>query len=70
MAKLSAIQLSNGAWPWFKGMREDRHTTQSIVVGLAKLNAKGVIDLKGNSQLKQMAKKAVAFMDGELQKDQ
>ncbi len=68
-AKLKELQLSNGAWSWFNGMREDRHTTQSIVVGLAKLNAKGVIALKGNSQLKQVVKKAVAFMDGELQND-
>ena len=42
--KLKNAQMSNGGWPWFKGMPDDRHVTQQIVIGLSRLIEKGVLD--------------------------
>jgi hypothetical protein len=69
MEKLRQTQLSSGAWSWFKGMREDRYTTQQIVLGFARLNEKQVIDLKQNQMAMQMVKKAAKYLDGEIQDD-
>lgn len=63
--KLSKMQLSNGAWPWFNGMRENRYITQHIVTGLGHLNQLGV---EKNSQ-ESMTKKAVAYLDNQMHKD-
>jgi uncharacterized protein YfaS (alpha-2-macroglobulin family) len=69
MEKLRQTQLSSGAWSWFKGMRDDRYTTQKIVLGFARLNEKQVIDLKQNQMAMQMVKKAAKYLDGEIQDD-
>jgi len=67
--KLMANQLSGGAWPWFKGMKEDRHTTQKIVLGIAKLNDKSVLNLNTDYRLSAMTSKAVSFLDAMLKED-
>jgi hypothetical protein len=69
LEKLHQSQLSSGAWSWFKGMRENRYTTQQIVLGFAKLNEKQVIDLKQNPMVLQMVKKATTFLDREIKED-
>lgn len=69
LVKLSASQLSNGAWPWFKGMREDRHTTQQIMLGVGKLLSKQVIDLSEDRDLKNMTRKAVKYIDERILED-
>ncbi|MCT4582685.1 MAG: MG2 domain-containing protein [Flavobacteriales bacterium] len=63
--KLEKMQLHNGAWPWFNGMRENRYITQHIITGLGHLNQLGV---EKNSQ-KAMTKKAVTYLDNQMQKD-
>ena len=67
--KLRSTQLSSGAWPWFNGMRDDVFTTQKIVLGLAKLHDKGILDLDDNRSTKGVLKKAVRFLDRELVKN-
>ena len=67
--KLRQSQLSNGAWPWFRGMREDRFTTQRIVLGLARLNQRQIIDMGTDHQVMQMVRKAVNFLDEEIKSD-
>jgi len=69
LGKLKESQLPSGAWPWFKGMRNDRHTTQTIVLGMAKLHNKGVLDLSSNNQRFYMVKKAVVWLDNQVVKD-
>ena len=69
ITKLIKAQLSSGAWPWFNGMRADRHTTQSIVLGMAKLHHKGVLDLKSDNKRLMMVRKAVKWLDGEITND-
>ena len=67
--KLVENQLPGGAWPWFKGMKEDRHTTQKIILGIAKLNNKGVLNLKTDNRLSTMTGKAVTFLDEMIKED-
>lgn len=69
LTKLRVTQLGNGAWPWFKGMREDRHTTQNIVLGIGKLASKNVIKLSSERELKQMTKRAVNYLDEMIVED-
>jgi len=64
--KLLEAQLPTGAWPWFKGMKEDRHTTQSIILGMAKLHHKGVLDLQSANERFQMVRKAVNWLDKQI----
>lgn len=66
LTRLVETQLSSGAWPWFKGMREDRHTTQTIVLGMAKLHHKGVLDLASDNKRFHLIKKAVVWLDSKI----
>lgn len=63
--KLEKMQLYNGAWPWFNGMRENRYITQHIVTGLGHLNQLGV---EKNSQ-NNMTTKAIDYLDKKMQED-
>jgi len=69
LQKLRESQMSNGAWPWFRGMREDRYSTQQIVLGFARLSAKQVINIKDNQATRQMLRKAISYLDKEIQSD-
>ncbi len=69
LQKLRKSQLSNGAWSWFKGIRDDRYTTQQIVLGFARLNAKQIVSIKENPAIRQMLIKAVAYLDEEINND-
>jgi len=62
------MQLGNGAWPWFTGMREDRYITQHILTGLAHLKHLGVKG-RNDAQIDKMCNQAVTYADGELLKD-
>ncbi len=66
MKKLRDMQASNGGWPWFKGMPESRYITQHIVTGLGHLNHLDVVNPAGNSEIKDMLKKAIVFLDAEV----
>ncbi|MDB5258656.1 MAG: hypothetical protein JWM14_3351 [Chitinophagaceae bacterium] len=68
LGKLDKMQLGNGAWPWFTGMREDRYITQHILTGLAHLKHLGVKG-RNDDQIEQMTSKALNYCDGELLKD-
>ncbi len=67
LQKLQRAQLPSGAWPWFKGMQEDRFTTQKIVSGLARLLEKEVIDLSDRTT-QAMLKRAVYYLDQKQKK--
>ncbi len=69
MEKLAATQLQSGAWPWFNGMRDDRYTTQSILLGLAKLDHKGVLTLSADRARLAMVEKALRWLDAEVEAD-
>jgi len=61
LQKLSAAQLPNGAWSWFKGMRPNRYITQSILCGLGRL-----VQLKALEEKTPMIQAAISYLDDEM----
>lgn len=66
LRKLKDNQLNSGAWPWFKGGREDRYITQYIVTGIGKLTKLGI---KNDDVLFKMAHRAIQYLDEQLNND-
>ncbi len=62
LRKLEQLQLSNGGWPWFKGMKVNPYITRYIVNGFGHLKKLGVIDNLNTPILR----KAVVFLDNEM----
>ena len=67
--KLQKMQLDNGAFPWFTGMREDRYITQHIVLGIGQLQKAKLIDPKSFPTFKTLTNKAIIYLDNQLVKD-
>ncbi len=63
--KLSSLQLNNGAFTWFEGMKESRWITQNIVDGLIKLQKLNLDSKSIDSMLQQ----AIIYLDGQMNKD-
>lgn len=66
---LKKMQLSNGGWPWFDGMPDNRYITQYITTGLARLDHLGVIRLADDRALDGMAVDALQFLDNRIRED-
>src|SRR5690606_26556638 len=60
--KLENNQLSNGAWAWFNGGRENRFITQHIITGFGHLNKLGVT----TTENAKMLEKAIKYLDSEF----
>ncbi|PKQ43569.1 alpha-2-macroglobulin [Confluentibacter flavum] len=79
MRKLENNQLSNGAWAWFNGGRENRYITQHIITGFGHLNKLGVTlspstslrtgSIEGSSSESKMLEKAINYLDDEFVKE-
>ncbi len=69
LTKLVKMQVSNGAWPWFEGMPEDRYITQHIVTGMGKLDHLGVKEIRKDERVWTMTIKAVGYLDGAIKND-
>lgn len=67
LRKLEKAQASNGGWPWFPGMREDRYITQYIVAGFGHLAALGVTPR--DERTNRMIRRAINFIDARMQED-
>ncbi|MGE4541156.1 MAG: MG2 domain-containing protein [Bacteroidales bacterium] len=71
--KLQQLQLPNGAWPWFEGMRESRFITRTLLEGFGKLQQLGIseyrLDANSNRRISQMSRKAYGFISRELTAD-
>ena len=52
--KLQEAQLSNGGWPWFKGMRESRYITQHIVSGFGHLDRLQIENIRNDKDVWKM----------------
>jgi uncharacterized protein YfaS (alpha-2-macroglobulin family) len=65
---LEQMQLSEGGFPWFKGMQSDRYITQYIVTGIARLQHLKVKNADDNDADKIVAK-ALPYLDRKLQED-
>ena len=67
--QLQENQYSNGGWPWFPGLRENRFITQYIVVGMGHLERLGIKDIRENANTWNMLKKAVLYTDVRMYED-
>ena len=63
MKKLRDRQAPRGGWPWFAGMPESRYITQHIVAGLGHLQALKVLNPLDKSEISEMLKKAIEYLD-------
>ncbi len=66
--KLSEAQTSNGGWPWFTGMPDDRYITQHILTGFGHLKAMGVKS-DYEDKIDAMCQKAVPYIDARMKED-
>ena len=69
IAKLSKMQYSNGGWPWFDGMPEDRYMTQYIIEGFGHLDHLGIKNIRNDYITWEMVTKGTRYMDYMLKKD-
>ena len=67
--KMQEMQYSNGGWPWFPGLPENRFITQYIVVGMGHLERLGIKDIRENSVTWEMLRKAVIYTDIRMYED-
>ena len=67
--KLQQMQLENGAFPWFKGGREDRYITQYILTGIGKLTRLQAIPKDLQARLAEINGKALTYLDNEIAAD-
>ena len=67
--QLQENQYSNGGWPWFAGLPENRFITQYIVVGMGHLERLGIKDIRENSRTWEMLTKAVLYTDVRMYED-
>lgn len=63
--KLKQTQLSNGAWPWFKGMDANPYITQTIVIGFGKMKRMGI----NIAPYQAMVDRAMRFLDNMAKRD-
>lgn len=68
-AQLEKMQLSNGGWPWFEGLNDDRLITQHIATGLGRMTLLGLIDMKEDGDRARMVRKAVEYLDERVKDD-
>ncbi|ASV29407.1 alpha-2-macroglobulin family protein [Maribacter cobaltidurans] len=75
LRKLESNQMPSGAWPWFKGGRENRYITQHIISGLAHLqkltsstigNPESKAERDENIELEQIVKRGISYLDDEF----
>jgi uncharacterized protein YfaS (alpha-2-macroglobulin family) len=69
LSKTIKNQSSNGGWPWFPGMKENRYITQHIITGLGHLDHLGIKDVRQNIKTWNMVRKGVKYLDGEIVRD-
>lgn len=67
--KLSQLQLGDGSWPWFAGMRSDRFITQHIVKGIGTMRRMGVLELMDDARPLELARAGVSYIDTQLARD-
>ncbi|MEQ8910370.1 MAG: alpha-2-macroglobulin family protein [Vicingaceae bacterium] len=65
---LADLQLSNGGWPWIKGMRDNRYITQLILEGFGKLKKMGIHTAE-NQAVRTMLERGLQYVDERLAED-
>lgn len=65
---LAAMQMPEGAFPWFTGMQPNRYITQYILAGMGRLQHLGVTAAKDNTAEK-IVRNGLKYADEAMQKD-
>src|SRR5690606_6526234 len=68
LAKLAEMQLPEGSFPWFRGMRCDRYITQYIATGIARLRHLGV-DAASSDAVTTILNNALRYLDEQIRAD-
>lgn len=66
VGKLSEMQLSDGAWPWFNGMTSSRYITTRIVELIARMKAMGISFGILGGEVDSMYYKALKYLKSEV----
>lgn len=66
IGKLKALQLSNGGFPWFKGMPDDPRITSEILTGIGHLAHLGGWPTGDSLALEAILKKAIPYLDARM----
>lgn len=69
LKRLQKMQKYNGGWAWFDRMPESRYITQHIASGMGHLDHLGIKDVRQNAKTWQMLKKAIQYLDNQIQTD-
>jgi hypothetical protein len=69
MRKLRQMQVSNGGWPWFEGMPDDRYITQHIIAGFGHLDHLGITAVRGDNRNWSMVQNGVRYIDARIVED-
>jgi uncharacterized protein YfaS (alpha-2-macroglobulin family) len=64
--RLKKMQLPNGAWPWFEGMRENRYITTHILTMLGQLQKFGAITPELYPELPEIVSGAILYLQNYL----
>lgn len=68
LAKLAEMQLTDGSFPWFKGMASNRYITQYIATGIARLQRLGVEAAASETAI-HILTQAVDYLDRQMKAD-
>ncbi|HOT87973.1 MAG TPA: hypothetical protein PL028_00320, partial [Bacteroidales bacterium] len=69
LKQLEKMQLSNGGWPWFGGVKDDRYISQYIITGFGHLDNLQVKDIREDETSWFMVKKGVQYLDNKMRED-
>ncbi len=69
LRQLRKMQVSNGGWPWFEGMPDDRYITQHIITGMGHLDHLGIKSVRDDRQTWDMVKDGVRYLDNRIVED-
>jgi len=67
--KLKKMQVSNGGWAWFPGMKESRYITQHIVTGMGHLDNLEVKNVREQKDVWNMVQNGVNYLDMRIVED-
>lgn len=69
LKKLQQQQLTNGAWPWFEGMPDDRYITQHIITGMGHLKHLGIKNIGEDANVLNMINNGLKYLDDRIRED-
>ncbi|MDP4206895.1 MAG: hypothetical protein Q8859_12965, partial [Bacteroidota bacterium] len=67
--RLKELQLSDGGWPWYKGMRSNAYVTAYILNGLARLEKDGALNMRSYPDIKEAMFKGLGLLMNEMKSD-